>query len=256
MTRKTLGIIGGVVVLGVGGWMFTRSPQTSASHSQTAIGVKTSNRSPRTQSVPANGKNGKSTAHSQQPQRSVPQPRGLAASFPATVHQSLPSGATPVPVPWQPQASWAFVPQAMHGQLWWGSRQGSGSWHWVSEDLPGALSHQLPTPVYDALQWAYDLHANEPGPPLPGTMSWRAIAGRVGEPVAWTTQTLPADQSPIGGQTLELTVWVPSETGVFQGVYGLETLWNAQNAHTGHGALLMLVAAKHVPQSGSSPITR
>ena len=247
MARKTLGNIGGVVVLGVGGWMFTRSPQTPASHSQTAIGDKALHRTSHTPSVTTHGNPVTVRSASQYSPQSVPQPVSLSASFQAVAHQVLPSGVTPVPVPWQPQASWVFVPQAMHGQLWWGSRQGPGSWHWVSEDLPGALSHQLPTPVYDALQWADDLHANEPGPTLPGTMSWRAIAGRVGEPVAWTTQTVPADQSPIGGKTLELTVWVPSETGVFQGVYGLETLWNAQNVHTGHGALLMLVAAKQVP---------
>ena len=248
MTRKTFALIGGSLVMigGIGFWM-ARSPQKPASHSQTAIGDKTSKRSPHTQSVPANGKNGKSVTHSQQPQSSVPQPRSLAASFQATAHQALPSGVTPVPVPWQPQTSWVFVPRAIQGQLWFASRTGSGAWHWVSEDLPGLLSRQFPKPVYDSLLWADDLHSNEPGPQLPGAIQWNVIAGRVGEPVAWTTQIVPASQSPIGHNTLELTVWVPSRTGVFQGYYGLETLWNAHNQHTGHGSLLMLTTSQTLP---------
>ena len=151
-----------------------------------------------------------------------------------------------VAVPWLSHTPWAFVPQAVQGTLWFGQKSGS-AWHWIPSVLPAQLSRQLPLPVYDALQWADDLHANQPGPKLPGTISWSGIAGQVGEPVGWTVHILSANQSPIGGQTLALTIWVPSETGMFHGVYGLETVWNAHNAHTGQGALLMLVAAKHVP---------
>ena len=240
MTRKTLVIIGGVVVLGGGGWLITRSPQKPASHSQTAE-VKVTVKAHGNQVIHHH------QAINSHEKRSVAQPLSLAASFQARVHQALPSGVSPVAVPWQQQTTWVFVPQAIQGQLWFASRQGSGSWHWVSEDLPGVLSSQFPQPVYDTLQWADDLHANEPGPNLPGAVQWSVITGRVGEPVGWTTQMLAADQSPVGQKALELTVWMPSETGVFTGYYGIETLWDAQNAHTGQGALLMLVAAQHVP---------
>ena len=238
MTRKTLIIIGGVVVLGGVGWMITRSPQKPASHSQTAK-VKVT--------VKAHGNPVIHHHQATHEKRSVAQPLSLAASFQARAHQALPSGATPVAVPWQPHTAWVFVPQAIQGQLWWGSRQGTGSWHWVSEDLPGVLSSQFPQPIYDTLQWADDLHANEPGPNLPGTVQWNVITGRVGEPVAWTTQMLAANASPVGEKALALTIWLPSETGVFKGYYGIETLWDAQNQATGHGALLMLTASHTVP---------
>lgn len=253
MTRKTLAIIGGGVVLTGIGWMIIRSPQKPAVPSQPAMGTQASqpdqHGAPTPVTVKAHG-------HPDIPHRqasdshekgSAAQPRSLAASFQARAHQALPSGVIPVAVPWQPHTSWAFVPQAIQGHLWFASRRGTGSWHWTSEDLPGVLSAQFPQPLYDALQWADDLHAHQPGPHLPGSISWRAIAGRVGEPVGWTTQILSANQSPIGGPTLALTVWVPSETGAFHGVYGIETVWNAHNARTGQGALLMLVAAPQVP---------
>ena len=243
MTRKTLAIIGGVVVLGGGGWLIARSPQKPASHSQPDQHVATAKVTVKAHGNPVIHHHQAIDSH----KKRAAQPLSLAASFQARAHRALPSGVTPAAVPWQPQTSWVFVPQVIQGRLWWGSRQGTGSWHWVSEDLPGALSAQFSQPIYDALQWVDDLHANQSGPNLPGPISWSGIAGRVGEPLGWTVHILSANQSPIGGQTLELTVWVPSETGVFHGVYGLETLWDAHNAHTGHGALLMIVAAKHVP---------
>ena len=239
MQWKIYGLIGGVVVLGGVGFWATRSPQP-VRPARTAIGTK--------KTAPTDKKTGKHSKTRAKPRhKATPQPLSLAASFQARSHLPLPSGVAPVTVPWQPQTSWVFVPHAIQGRLWFGSRQGNGSWHWVSEDLPGMLSKRFPSPVYDSLQWADDLHSNEPGPSLPGAIQWNTIMGRVGEPVGWTTQTLSAADSPIGGKTLELTVWVPSETGVFHGVYGLETMWNAQNAQTGHEALLMLEASPTVP---------
>ncbi len=176
----------------------------------------------------------------------------LAQSFQAITHRALPHRVQALSVPWQPKTRWVFVPQAIQGQLWFGQKTGTGPWHWTSEDLPGMLSRQLPPPVYDTLQWAADLHANAPGPHLPGSVQWNVITGRVGEPVGWTTQILPADQSPVGEKALALTIWLPSETGVFKGYYGIETLWDGHNAKTGHGALLMLTAASHVPGKGGT----
>ena len=246
MTRKTRGIIGGIMIIGgLAFWMAlssgTPSPTQSGVPSKTPANPLISHKKTATGTQPASR---------QRPQHpSAPPSQNtltLGQSFQATVHQPLPEGVTGTPVPWQRHASWAFVPHAEQGRLWFGQKSGH-SWHWISEDLPGSLSRQLPTPVVDALQWADDLHANRPGPHLPGTISWSGIAGRVGEPVGWTAQWLSATHSPIGGQTLALTIWMPSETGVFHGVYGLETVWNAANAHTGQGALLMLVAAPHQP---------
>ena len=238
MQWKIYGLIGGVVVLGGVGFWLTRAAQPPVRQARTVIGTKT---------APANKKTGHSETHAKPRHKTTPQPLSLAASFQTTAHDALPSGVTPVSVPWQPQTSWVFVPHAIQRRLWFGSRTGTGPWHWVSEDLPGALSKRFPSPVFASLLWADDLHSNEPGPSLPGAIQWNTIMGRVGEPVGWTTQTLSASESPIGGKTLELTVWVPSETGVFTGYYGLELLWNAQNAKTDQGALLMLEAAPTVP---------
>ena len=255
MTRKTLAILGGsLVILGGVGFWATRLPQHVAQAPTTGRIKKAPHPTDSSKVTPTPRRHSPHhSPHVTDPTKHRTQPVSLAASFQASSHHPLPSGVTPVSVPWQPHTLWVFVPQAIQGQLWFASRQGSGSWHWVSEDLPGMLSRQLPSPVYDTLQWAADLHANEPGPNLPGAVQWNVITGRVGEPVGWTTQILPANQSPVGHKALELTVWLPSETGGFHGVYGIETLWDAHNAQTGHGALLMLTAASHGPGKGGTP---
>lgn len=245
MTRKTLTILGGLVVLGGAGWWMTRSVQQPTVGASQKTHQKPQEKT-RTRTVRVNA-HGNPVLPDHPAKKSSAPPLSLAASFQAQAQNPLPSGVTPVVVPWQTRTDWVFVPQAIHGQLWFASRQGTGSWHWTAEDLPGMLSPQFPKPVYDSLQWAYDLHENQPGPQLPGAISWSVIAGRVGEPVGWSTQLLPASASPIGGKTLELTVWLPSETGAFTGDYGMETLWNASNVKTGQGALLMLVDAQQVP---------
>lgn len=254
MRHKSIWI--GVSVLAIGGlgiWAFRSGarPQVVNAGQTHHVTEFTHAHPPRTIRVNAHG-NPIIGAQPNAKRGSAPIPLTLAQSFQAITHHALPTGVQALSVPWQPHTSWVFVPQAIQGQLWFGQKIGTGSWHWTSEDLPGLLSRQLPSPVYDSLQWADDLHANEPGPNLPGSVQWNVITGRVGEPVGWTTQILPANQSPVGEKALALTVWVPSETGVFPGVYGIETLWDGHNAQTGHGALLMLTAASHVPQNGGA----
>ncbi len=48
--------------------------------------------------------------------------------------------------------------------------------------------------------------------------------------------------SPLGQPEVQLTVWLPSETGIFSGYYGLETLWDAATAQTGTHGLTALLA--------------
>ena len=250
-TTKILAGLSGLVIVGGTGWWMTRSPQkTVVSASQTTHQKSPDKTRPRTVEVKTPGNPG---VPNHSAKKSGTHSLSLAASFQAQSHQALPTGVQALSVPWHPHTAWVFVPQAIQGQLWFGQKIGTGSWHWTSEDLPGMLSRQLPPPVYDTLQWAADLHANAPGPHLPGAVQWNVITGRVGEPVGWTTQILPANQSPVGHKALELTVWLPSETGVFSGVYGIETLWDGHNSQTGHGALLMLTAAPQVPGKGGTP---
>nr|WP_172684505.1 hypothetical protein [Sulfobacillus thermotolerans] len=154
------------------------------------------------------------------------------------------------PVPWQTGATWAVVPEAVKKTLWFGEQKTPGGpWTWIPSTLPGALSPQLPRPIYQALAWAYDLHVGQSGPNLGGTVSWNTITGQVGDPAGWT---LDSFSSPHGHAALTLTVWEPSETGVFTGLYGMISTWTAQNATTGTQALDMIVPDTHSLQAVTS----
>ncbi|MCL5014218.1 MAG: hypothetical protein M1493_09570, partial [Firmicutes bacterium] len=43
--------------------------------------------------------------------------------------------------------------------VWSGFRTGTGPWHWVSEDLPGALSKRFPSPVFAQPMQGWREHA-------------------------------------------------------------------------------------------------
>lgn len=180
-------------------------------------------------------------------------PGSALTSYEAISHNPAPPVTNPIltePVPWQKGATWAVVPEAVKKTLWFGEQKTPGGpWTWIPSTLPGALSHQLPPPVYQALVWAYDLHAGQSGPALGGTVSWDAIKGQVGEPAGWT---LGGFSFPHGKTELTLTVWEPSYTGVFTGLYGMISTWNAQNATTGTQALDMIAPDTHSLQAVTS----
>nr|AEP14359.1 hypothetical protein [Sulfobacillus thermotolerans] len=197
------------------------------------------------------------TASSSPPVPVLP-PRGAArgsaiTSYEVISHNAAPPVTNPIltaPVPWQTGATWAVVPEAVKKTLWFGEQKTPGGpWTWIPSTLPGALSPQLPRPIYQALAWAYDLHVGQSGPNLGGTVSWNTITGQVGDPAGWT---LDSFSSPHGHAALTLTVWEPSETGVFTGLYGMISTWTAQNATTGTQALDMIVPDTHSLQAVTS----
>ena len=163
------------------------------------------------------------------------------ASFTAATHQAPPTPLEVVQVPWQQGASWAVEPVGMHmdgnsnATLWFGEQATpQGAWTWIPSTLPGALSTHLPLPIRQALQLGWDLSQRQPGPTTAfGTISWSAITGKVGKPAGWTMVSMPATDSPSGSASIGLIVWQHSYTGVFNGYYGLETIWDAQNSVTG-----------------------
>jgi len=164
------------------------------------------------------------------------------ASLSAVTHQegvAMPAGPIDVVAnPANRAQTWAFATEAASSAtlgktLWFGERTGNGPWTWIPSTLPGALSPKLPPAVYSALQWAYDLHEGEPGPPLNGTVSWNAITGQVGEPVAW-----------VAGESdgmLTLTVWVPSYVADGPAYYGVQSEWFASTAAQGQSGLSLLI---------------
>ena len=137
-----------------------------------------------------------------------------------------------------PTQKWAFATLAAKGAstgytLWFGEQNtANGPWAWVPSTLPGALSQKLPPAVYSALQWAYDAHTGQSGPGLNGTVSWQAISGLVGEPVAWV-----ASES---NGSLMITVWVPSYTGT-PAYYGIQTVWYPDTIAAGQQGLSMIL---------------
>lgn len=139
----------------------------------------------------------------------------------------------------QPTQKWAFATLAAKGAstgytLWFGEQNTpNGPWTWIPSTLPGALSPKLPPAVYAALQWAWDLNQGQTGPMLLGTVSWSTITGHVGMPEAWTAQES-------NGQ-LTLTVWEPSETGIYSGYYGVESAWYADTIAAGKSGLTAIV---------------
>ncbi|MCY0886416.1 MAG: hypothetical protein OWV35_11170 [Firmicutes bacterium] len=172
-----------------------------------------------------------------------------AASLAGVLHRPLPAPLETVPAPGAPATTWALEPIGLtapgdpNPTLWFGVRTGPGPWQWIPSTLPGALSPALPKPIYVALQLAWDLQQGQAGPPVNGPVPWDAIAGHVGLPAGWALRPVPAALSPFGQPTVQLIVWSPSETGIFSGYYGLETLWDAANARTGNHALAALLAA-------------
>lgn len=172
----------------------------------------------------------------------------LAASFQHATHQPVPSDLEAVAVPWAPNQTWAIDPTGItsannpNPTLWFGETSGTGPWHWIPSTLPGALNPNLPKPVYQALQLAWDLNQGQPGPNLGGAIQWSAITGHVGMPVGWTMHALSAADSPLGQPTVTLTIWMPSYTGSFGGYYGVATAWDAANAPSGTHGLMGLQA--------------
>lgn len=173
----------------------------------------------------------------------------LAASFQHATHQPVPSDLEAVAVPWAPNQTWAIDPTGItsadnpNPTLWFGEKSGAGPWHWIPSTLPGALNPNLPKPVYQALQLAWDLNQGQPGPNQGGAIQWSAITGHVGMPVGWTMHALSAADSPFGQPAITLLVWMRSYTGTFSGFYGINTLWDVQNAATGRRGLASLTAA-------------
>lgn len=166
---------------------------------------------------------------------------GLHRSFAAATGLPASTALEVVTLPWNLSRAWAVDPVGVHRSptpttLWFGERTGTGPWQWIPSRLPGGLSPRLPVAVRDALARAYDLSQGQPGPTLPGAIQWQALAGHVGLPVGWTLQVLPADASPLAQPSVALTVWQASYTGTYNGFYGLDTVWDGQNAGTGrHG---------------------
>ncbi len=173
----------------------------------------------------------------------------LAASFQHATHQPVPSDLEAVTVPWAPNQTWAIDPigitntQNPNPTLWFGEKTGAGPWRWIPSTLPGALNPDLPKPIYRALQLAWDLNQGQPGPNVGGSIQWSAITGHVGMPAGWTMHIVAAADSPIGEPTIALIVWMRSYTGTFSGFYGLNTLWDVQNAASGRHDLAGLTAA-------------
>lgn len=173
----------------------------------------------------------------------------LAASFRAATHQPVPNDMETVTVPWALNQTWAIDPNGITSSghpnpiLWFGEQTGSQPWRWIPSTLPGALNPNLPKPVYDSLQLAWDLTQGTAGPTLSGSIQWASVTGHVGLPAGWTLQPLTGLLSPLGHATIQLTVWEPSYTGTFSGFYGVNTLWDAHNAPTGTHGLAGLMAA-------------
>ena len=139
-----------------------------------------------------------------------------------------------------PRQRWAFAAEAAHGKatgytLWFGMENTkNGPWTWIPSTLPGLLSSKLPPAVHSALLWSWDLNQGQPGPALPGTVSWNAIKGAVGKPVGWTAQDMPTPSE------LVLTVWMPSFYGSYHGLYGLQTVWYPSTISAGKQGLSMI----------------
>lgn len=251
--RRAL-VLGGLGALAVaGGWWAThRAPPAPG-----AFPVPRHPSAPRTEAKPPEPGPGKavSTGTPARPtQFPVPPtastaPGDAAASFTRATGQRPALPLEVVTLPWDPQTQWAVEPALTHvggnaqGTLWFGERTGPGPWRWIPSTLPGALDPGLPKPVSQALQWAFDLEQGEPGPQLLGRIQWAAITGHVGLPEGWTLTAAPAQASPLAAPSVLITVWEPSYTGVFSGVYGVETAWDAANAGTGQHGLAGLVAA-------------
>ena len=233
-----------VVAVGAIVWV-ARTPPAAAPPS---VSSRVSTRAPRHPSRP------RSRPTSPRPSP-TPAASSVSASFAAASGQSASTSLETVSLPWAPNTTWAIDPVAVQvsgfpPSLWFGMRTGTGPWTWIASHLPGALSRAYPVPVYQALAEAYDLHAGQPGPAnLGGTISWQALAGHVSKPRGWTLQLLPADASPLVAPTVEITVWMQSDTGLYTGYYGLETVWDAANASSGAQDILGFQAASAIPSS-------
>ena len=165
-----------------------------------------------------------------------------AASLQAWRHAAAPSVLWWVEDPADRAVQWAFLPRATaQGALWFGQKDPSKSWRWISVRLPGALPQALPRPVADSLRWAYDLHAGETGPAqvLGSAGSWPALTGTVGEPAGWQAQ---ASTTPQGVYTVSVTIWMAS-TAVPSVYDGLVTQWTRANASNGAHVITMILHA-------------
>lgn len=199
-----------------------------------------------------------------------------------TVASIAPSSASRIVVPailnqsgtplWQvkdpqnPAIDWAFapmgVPETIHNAgltypsdvLWFGERTAHHkTWTWTPIALPGKIPTTLPTPVYDTLAWAYDLHAGEPGPHLISgtTGNWNTLTGKMSEPEGWQAT---AYTTPTGVYTVSITPWMAS-TDLPHVYFGLPTRWTAHNVTTGHGALSLILHALGPLSTITQPFT-
>lgn len=167
------------------------------------------------------------------------------ASFQSVVGQTPPAPLQLVSLPWAKGTQWAVEPlgMSMNGEpstsptLWFGERTGTGPWHWIPTTLPGQPSRHLPAPIRESLLMAYSLHEGMSGPTnTVGNITWQGLQNKVGVPVGWTLESVPATDSPLFQSTVGVVLFQPSYTGVFTGYYGLEAAFDAQNASTGlHG---------------------
>lgn len=257
MTRwlRWLTIAGGTGVVAVGAWgtfHATAHPtHIAAAPSKTASG----NLSSASTSASPTSSSSQSPSPSTSPSRLPSTHSGSVNQSAITSYEAASNQTTApnpgiqiVPDPSNPAVHLAFVPmgqktsQSASRTLWVGTQFRNGPWLWVPSTLPGALSSQLPRPAYHALAWAYDLHEGQPGPSLPGPISWNSLRSVVSEPVGWTVTKLSASQSLNGLPSIQIVVWMKSYTQ-FHGYYGLITIWNASNAPSGSHALDMLEAS-------------
>jgi len=244
--RTGLWIAAGVAVVGVGVLLFGGHPPHPAVHPHSPVGsrrgVHRASHSPVHPHAPTTTRTPASASPSGIPAVGQSTEATAQASLAAVTHQegvAMPTG--PIDIvqnPANPAQTWAFATEAaasaLTGQtLWFGERTGNGPWTWIPSTLPGALSPKLPPAVYSTLQWAFDLHEGQPGPALNGTVSWDAITGQVGEPVAW-----------VAGESdgmLTLTVWVPSYASNGPAYYGVQSEWFASTVAQGQSGLSMLI---------------
>lgn len=165
------------------------------------------------------------------------------ASFKAIVGQAPSIPLQIVTPPWAKDTQWVVEPlgMKMNGNalytLWFGDRTGSGPWHWYPATLPGEPPSAMPPAIRESLIMAYSLHLGDNGPSdTPGGITWQGLQGKVSEPEGWDLEVLPAAQSPLSQPSVGLTLYQQSFTGMFDGYYGTQAVFDAQNATNGlHG---------------------
>ena len=269
MQRPVLvGIAGGLIVVG-GGLLLWRLSSSHPGPAKASSTVRKSHVAKQPPHTPKTVKTGSNTPGQQVPlPTNASAPGNAAASFQTVTGLAAPLPLQVVTVPWDSSIQWAVEPVGLHMKgnanvtLWFGEKRGAQNWYWIPSTLPGALSAKLPTPIADSLLYGLDLANGSSGPNLNvGSISWNSIAGHVSRPLGWTLTAITTTQNALGTPAVGLTVWDQSYAGSFTGYYGLNTLWNAQNAKTGVHDLQsftpspdsLAVTVVHSPLNGGAP---